>query len=136
MAIYEDHDLSEYYLHVAAVAVATAGTIAYVPIPAGGHVVSVKACITTVIATADSDLSFELGGDALEVDGSAAVLVLPFTGSAVGDCEVVTFDFEESANQALEAENGDELGDRSVLEIITDGDAATGGASFTITIRR
>ncbi len=135
MASYTDHDLSEYYLNVAAVSTTTAGTIHYIPIPAGGHVVRVAAAIVVVPTDVADVITFEIGGSDLEVSGAAAAMTLPTTAT-IGDTVVTTFDFEASANKVLEAEDDDALADGSVLEIITSGASTVGTASFTITIRR
>lgn len=138
MAKSEQHDMREYQIHTEPLTTSGAATLAWIPIGQSGQVVRVAACITTAVTSADASISFELGGTALKSNGSAAALVLPTSGSTIGDCETIDLDVGGTGakdNEALEAEDGDALAAGSVLEIISDGGGDAGAARFVITIR-
>ncbi len=138
MAKSEQHDMREYQTTVGPFTTSTAAVLAHIPIGQSGQVVRVAAAIKTAITSANANITFELKGTTLKTNGSTGTLVLPSSGSTIGDTETIDFDTVGTGsidNEALEAEDGDAIAAGGVLEIITDGGGDAGAAFFTITIR-
>lgn len=99
---------------------------AYLVAPCKGQISEIRTVLHGTIATADADLTFEIGGTTIKdatTPASAATITVTASGSAAGDVDSVTVALDEDAV----FEKGD------VLEFITDG-ASTNTIPVTATV--
>jgi hypothetical protein len=125
------HDAREYYLTASGVATADVGSVWFV-IPVAGYITQFAAGLE-VLSDGDPELTFFLGGVAMESGGSAAALTLPNT-DVVGSVDRIEFD-RGNTEYALEPENLDLVAAGGVFEVRTDGDGSTGNYSYVVSIR-
>ncbi len=134
MAKVELHPLSDYHLRTGRLDLDQSGAIALITIPQSGIVKKVTACVQVGQETEDCLIVFRVGGVNLKKNGGSAVMTIPFTGSSAGDVVAIEFDVNSSA--VSEAEDGDGIAGRSVLEILSDAAGDSGFAAFDVTIAR
>jgi hypothetical protein len=135
----EHHDSGEYVLYIPYVdTTSSATTVAAIPIPQSGKIVSVHGTEREAHGADDTDITFEIGGTSCvfqQPGSSANVLTIATVGTLIGNSDVAEFGNDDGANEAAMAEDGDLVAAGGLLEIITDAVGTGGRMSFAVVIR-
>lgn len=129
-------NLSDYYMMEQNIDITTAAdpdTKVIFPCPRSGSVHRLYVTLLSAHAGSDTDLTFEIGGNAIP----NSTLTIPSASSAIGRTHVIEFPTGISQCDILEAEDGDLIAVGSCLEVVSD-EVGTDGctANILLVVRR
>jgi hypothetical protein len=140
MTLVRKPDLAEYHLqHNVLIVTNALETLNWIAFPQSGYITRIALmAIENAPLDVATTITFELGGVLLKSGGTTATITLPNTGLR-GFAFTVDIDPPSAGGnlRVEEAEEGDDITDESVLEILGGGETTTpGNYALTITVRQ